>query len=139
VINGMNVIDVFRGMVPLVERCREKSRPAFVDMRTYRYKGHSMSDPRKYRTKEEEDRFEALDPIDSLTSFMAGEHDFSMDDYNGMVTEVRDQVREAVAWAEASPEPPMEELYKDVYVEKWGPYTGTTPPHMLDDVEGGRS
>src|SRR5205085_8980256 len=61
VIEGMDVIEVYNGMKPIVDQCRSTSRPAFVDIRTYRFKGHSMSDPRKYRTKEEEQQFEAED------------------------------------------------------------------------------
>ncbi len=132
-IDGMDVLSVYEGMKPLIDRCRETSRPAFVDMRTYRFKGHSMSDPRKYRTKEEEARYESQDPIDKLAAFLMEHHGFSKEDYEALNREVKDQVREAVEWADASPPPPIEELYKDVYVEKWGPYTGTSLPMMLEE------
>jgi pyruvate dehydrogenase E1 component alpha subunit len=134
VIEGMDVIKVHDGMKPLVERCRETSRPVFVDIRTYRFKGHSMSDPRKYRTKEEESQYETHDPIDRLTDHLMSERDWSKDEYDQLSREVKDEVRAAVEWADASPVPPMSELYKDVYVEKWGPYTGTEPPEMLKET-----
>jgi pyruvate dehydrogenase E1 component alpha subunit len=133
VIDGMNVLEVYNGMKPLVAKCRETSRPMFIDMRTYRFKGHSMSDPRKYRTKEEEQQYETEDPIDRLANFMMEDRGYSKDEYDALIKEVRDEVRQAVEWADASPAPPMEELYKDVYVEQWGPYKGTSLPEMLEE------
>ncbi len=131
VIDGMDVLKVYDGIKPIVDRCRESSRPAFLDIRTYRYKGHSMSDPRKYRTKEEETQYESQDPIDRLANFLLADRDFTRGQYEDLQREVKDEIREAVEWADASPVPPMSELYKDVYVQKWGPYTGTEPPEML--------
>jgi pyruvate dehydrogenase E1 component alpha subunit len=133
VIEGMDVLSVYHGMKPLVEKCRETSRPAFVDIRTYRFKGHSMSDPRKYRTKEEEHRYEEEDPIDKLAAHLIDEHGMSKDEHDELVKDVRDQVREAVEWADQSPVPSLDELYTDVYVEQWGPYRGTTPPELMQE------
>ncbi|MCA9291044.1 MAG: pyruvate dehydrogenase (acetyl-transferring) E1 component subunit alpha [Phycisphaerales bacterium] len=131
--DGLDVLAVYDGMKALADRCRETSRPAFVDIRTYRFKGHSMSDPRKYRTKEEEAEFEAKDPITRLQEYLATERDLTEDDVKAMTKDVRTQVRDAIAWAEASPEPDLSELYHDVYVERWGPYTGTSEPQLLTD------
>lgn len=133
VIDGMDVLNVYDGMKPIVDRCRETSRPAFVDMRTYRYKGHSMSDPRKYRTKEEEHKYEADDPIDKLAKRLIEDSAITQEAYDAMVKEVRKEVRDAMKWAENSPEPPLGELYKDVYADEWGPFTGTSLPEMLQD------
>jgi pyruvate dehydrogenase E1 component alpha subunit len=133
VIDGMDVLEVYNGFKPVADKCRSTSRPAFVDIRTYRYKGHSMSDPRKYRTKEEEQQYEAQDPIEKLSNFLTGQRGLAESDYDAMVKDVRQQVREAIKWAEASPIPDVSELYKDVYVDSWGPYTGTEPPQMLGE------
>jgi pyruvate dehydrogenase E1 component alpha subunit len=133
VIDGMDVLKVYNGMKPLVDRCRESSRPLFVDIRTYRFKGHSMSDPRKYRTKDEEAQYESQDPIDRLAAYLRADHGVTEDDVKTMNKEVRKQVRDAVTWSEKSPEPDLAELYTDVYVEAWGPYKGTSPPQMLTD------
>jgi pyruvate dehydrogenase E1 component alpha subunit len=57
VIDGFDVMELYDHFKPLVDACREEQRPAFVDLKTYRYLGHSMSDPQKYRTKEEVDQF----------------------------------------------------------------------------------
>ena len=135
-INGMDVITVYNRMKPLVARCRESSRPIFVEIRTYRYKGHSMSDPRKYRTKDEEQRYEALDPIDKLAEHLKAEHGMGPDEYEALAKDVRLQVRDAGKWADASPVPDASELYTDVYADEWGPYLGTTPPPMLGEGPG---
>ena len=139
VIEGMDVMEVYNGMKPIVDHCRESSRPAFVEIRTYRYKGHSMSDPRKYRTKDEEEQYESMDPIDTLAGFLRREHGLTDDEQKAIAKSVRTEVRDAVKWADESPEPPREELYHDVYVEEWGPFTGTSEPMMLTDPESGSS
>ncbi len=132
-IDGMDVLKVYDGMKPMVEECRETSRPAFVEIRTYRYKGHSMSDPRKYRTKQEEQRYEATDPIERLTKFLLTKRGFAQEDRDAMANDVRQEIREAIAWAEASPPPDLSELYTDVYADTWGPYPGTSPPQMYEE------
>ncbi|MCP3904705.1 MAG: pyruvate dehydrogenase (acetyl-transferring) E1 component subunit alpha [Planctomycetes bacterium] len=133
VIDGMDVMNVYNGMKPVVERCRTGSRPAFVEIRTYRFKGHSMSDPRKYRTRDEEREYEAEDPIEKLAEFLMREHDMTDDEYKAVGREVKAEIRDAVKWAEASPPTPESELYTDVYVEEFGPYRGTSPPQILTD------
>lgn len=135
VMNGMDVLDTYFAMKDLVERVRATSRPAFVDMRCYRYKGHSMSDPRKYRTREEEERYEADDPIGRLKAHLESRSALSEEEFKTMQRAVRQQVREAVEWAEQSPAPSLSDLYRDVYREKWGPYTGSSNPQMLGGAE----
>jgi pyruvate dehydrogenase E1 component alpha subunit len=128
--DGMDVIAVQQDMHELAEWCRENSRPAFVDMKCYRYKGHSMSDPRKYRTREEEERHESNDPI--------GKFERTLLD-NGVVTDAvikeimascREEVRDSIQFANESPEPPMSDLYTDVFVEPWGRYPGSSQPEF---------
>ncbi|MSR45277.1 MAG: pyruvate dehydrogenase (acetyl-transferring) E1 component subunit alpha [Phycisphaerales bacterium] len=135
VMNGMDVLDTYFAMKELVERVRTTSRPAFVDMRCYRYKGHSMSDPRKYRTREEEERYEADDPIGRLKVHLESRGALSEEEFKTMQRDVRTEVREAVEWAEKSPHAPVSDLYRDVYREKWGPYTGSSEPEMLGGAE----
>jgi pyruvate dehydrogenase E1 component alpha subunit len=136
-IDGMDVLRVYDGLRPIVERVRQTSRPAFVEFRTYRYKGHSMSDPRKYRTREEEEKYEEADPIERLAHFLMATRGYARTEYDALVEDVRAQVREAIEWAEKSPPPSREELYTDVYADAWGPYPGTTPPPMMDETSGG--
>jgi pyruvate dehydrogenase E1 component alpha subunit len=130
-IDGMDVMTVYNGMKPIVDSSRESSRPAFIEIRTYRYKGHSMSDPRKYRTKDEETHYESLDPITKLAEFLTNEHGLSDDEYKSLQKEVRQEVRDAVKWSDASSVPELPELFTDVYVEQWGPYQGTSVPEMV--------
>jgi pyruvate dehydrogenase E1 component alpha subunit len=137
IVDGKNVIDMYRKFKSIADWCREESRPFFVEAQTYRYKGHSMSDPRKYRTKEEESREEENDCIDLLTTFLTEEFDFTKDALKQMNKQVKVQIRDSVTWANNSPETPMDEMYKDVYTDTWGPYTGTSKPEMLE--EGGEA
>ncbi len=134
VIDGMDVLEVYGAMKEIADRVRATCRPTFVDMRTYRFKGHSMSDPRKYRTREEEDQFEQDCAIAKLRAHLETTG-FSAEDYKSMQREVRSEVREAVEWSEQSPVTPTSELFRDVYVERWGPYTGSSQPEMLGGAE----
>ncbi len=131
-LDGMDLMAVYDGMKPIVEQCRETSRPAFVEIRTYRFKGHSMSDPRKYRTKDEEQRYEAMDPIDRFSKYLRDERGFTLEANEAMIKDVRKEIREAIKWAEASPVPALDDLYTDVYTDSWGIYRGTKPPPMYD-------
>ena len=133
VVDGFDIIDLYDNFKPLVDGCREDQRPAFVDMKTYRYQGHSMSDPQKYRTKEEVETYKAKDSIDRLASFLMGSpvetvgqsalearkprKCLTEDQFIEMQKEIKDIVREAVDFAESSPIPDVEaELYSDVLV-----------------------
>ncbi|MBL9141265.1 MAG: pyruvate dehydrogenase (acetyl-transferring) E1 component subunit alpha, partial [Phycisphaerae bacterium] len=113
-IDGMDALVVQAEMKRIADECRATSRPAFVEIRTYRYKGHSMSDPRKYRSKAEEEFFEADDPIGKLQRQLSAAGLLDDETFKGMQKSVKDQVREAVAWSDASPPPSMDELYRDV-------------------------
>ncbi len=139
VLEGMDVLDVYRGMKPLADRCRETSRPCWVDMRCYRFKGHSMSDPRKYRTHDEESQWEQEDPIERLAAHLVDQDQLTGEEFKAIGKEIRAEIRAAVKWAEASPEPGLDELYHDVYVDSWGPYTGTSLPAFLQRRRTDRS
>ncbi len=132
-IDGMDVMAVYDEFRAICDRVRTRCQPEFVEIRTYRFKGHSMSDPRKYRTKEEEAEYEAEDPIEKLARYLKTDRGFAQEDHDAMVRDVRKQVREAIKWADESPEPDLRELYTDVYADAWGPYHGTTPPPMWDE------
>jgi len=133
IIDGMDFLEVHAGMSKAVTDARTRSRPWFIDMRCYRFKGHSMSDPRKYRTREEEETYEAGDPIGKLDKLLRSRGALNDDDQKEMQKGIREQVREAIVWADAQPVPSMAELYHDVFVEPMGPYTGTCFPTMLKE------
>ncbi len=138
IFDGMDVMKVYDGLKSAIEKCRATSRPAFIELQTYRYKGHSMSDPRKYRTKEEEERHEADDPIERLARFLRTKRGLSQEDHDNMLKDVRAEIRDAIHWAESSPAPDLDELYRDVYADAWGPYTGTSPPPMEEGTKARR-
>jgi pyruvate dehydrogenase E1 component alpha subunit len=141
-IDGMDLLAVYHDMHELAEWCRENSRPAFVDMKCYRYKGHSMSDPRKYRTREEEERFESNDAIARFEKALLDHGVVTEESVKEMLKGVREEVRDSIQFSNESPEPPMSDLYTDVFVEPWGRYTGSSLPEFMggaDNVCGFRS
>lgn len=125
IIDGFDVISLYDQFKPLIDRCREDQRPAFVDLKTYRYLGHSMSDPQKYRTKEEVEQFKSKDSIDAMASFLmststprakqnGGKPVLSEQAFMDMQHQIKEQVKAAVEFADNSPIPDMSELYTDV-------------------------
>ncbi len=141
-IDGMDLLAVYHDMHELAEWCRANSRPAFVDMKCYRYKGHSMSDPRKYRTREEEERYEANDAIVKFEKALLDHGVLTEDALKEMLKGVREEVRDSIQFSNESPEPPLSDLYTDVFVEPWGRYTGSSLPEFMggaDNVCGFRS
>ena len=117
-IDGMSILDIYNAFKPFADDCRDMQRPGFVDLKTYRYQGHSMSDPQKYRTKDEVDKFKERDSIANLLNHLMNERDcLSEDEWNGMQDEIRAEVKDSIEFAENSPEPDVEaELYSDVFV-----------------------
>lgn len=137
-IDGFDVLNVYGEFKPLVDWCREAQKPAFVDLKTYRYQGHSMSDPQKYRNKDEVEQWRERDSIDALAHYLmtpksdGGRGALSEDDWKSMQKEIRDIVREAVQFAEQADEPDVEaELYSDVLIN---PVAGMSP--IRDYVRG---
>jgi pyruvate dehydrogenase E1 component alpha subunit len=121
IIDGFDVLDLYDKFKPLVDWCREHQKPAFVDLKTYRYLGHSMSDPQKYRTKEEVDEYKGKDSIDRLVHRLMNERKdksgkpiLSEKAFLDIQTDVKRIVKEAVDFAEAAPVPDASELYTDV-------------------------
>lgn len=135
--DGMDVCAVYNVMKRVIDRARAEQAPAFVEIKTYRYKGHSMSDPQKYRSKDEVAEYEANDPIRRLADALIASGDLDEKAFRALSQGVRDEVRDAIAWAEKSPEPdPATDLYSDVVREPFGPYGPTTPPEMCGHEPG---
>lgn len=135
--DGMDVCAVYNVMKRVIDRARAEQSPAFVEIKTYRYKGHSMSDPQKYRSKDEVAEYEANDPIRRLADALIASGDLDEKAFRALSQSVRDEVRDAIAWAEQSPEPdPAADLYRDVVREPFGPYGPTTPPEMCGHEPG---
>ena len=113
----MDVLAVRDAVKKAVERARAGEGPYILEVKTYRYRGHSMSDPAKYRTKEEVDEVKKTrDPIDHVKTLLAAAN-ATEDELKAIDNEIKAIVAEAVQFAQESPEPDPSELYTDVYVE----------------------
>ena len=121
-VDGMDPAAVHQAMDEAVQRARNGDGPTFLEMRTYRYKGHSMSDPQKYRTKEELESYKAKDPIEITKQAIEAKGYADARWFDDMEAKVKAEVEDAVKFAEESPWPEASELYTDVYVQKDYPY-----------------
>ncbi|MBN1306457.1 MAG: pyruvate dehydrogenase (acetyl-transferring) E1 component subunit alpha [Chitinispirillaceae bacterium] len=115
-VDGMDVLAVYEEFVRTGKHCRENLEPAFIEVKTYRYRGHSASDPAKYRTKEELDEYKKQDPILILKSKMTEAGVAGQDDFERLEARCRIEVDDAMEFAEKSPQPALETLYEDVLV-----------------------
>jgi pyruvate dehydrogenase E1 component alpha subunit len=113
-VNGMDVLDVYRDVTEAAARVRAESTPLFLEIKTYRYRGHSMSDPAKYRTPEELESYKKQDPILILKSHMEESGRLTAEQYAAMDAEYKSVCDEAVRFAEESPEPDPSALYEDI-------------------------
>lgn len=121
-VDGMDPVAVHNAMDEALERARKGEGPTFLEMRTYRYKGHSMSDPQKYRTKDEVESYKAKDPIEVVKQAILKENYADEAWIESIDAKIKGIVEEAVKFAEESPYPEASELYTDVYVQKDYPY-----------------
>ena len=118
-VDAMDVDVVIDALEEACERARKGDGPTYLSMNTYRYRGHSMSDPLKYRTKEEADKWRSRDPIQLYAAKLKDRglvDDATIDRYED---ELRDLVEDAVQFAESSENPPADELYTDVLAETY--------------------
>ncbi len=121
-VDGMDVFEVYHAMGELAKQARDEHRPALVEIRTYRYRGHSMSDPQKYRTKEEMESKKNEDPIVKLKSYLV-DHDLAQSEaLDAVDDEVKAEVNASVEFAEQSPLPGIETMYEDVYAQDDYPF-----------------
>ena len=121
-VDAMSVEAVHEAISRAAERARAGEGPTFLEFRTYRYRGHSMSDPMKYRTKDELEQYKQRDPIEQVKATILENGVATEDDLAAIDAKIRTQVDESVKFAEESPYPPVEEAYRDVYVQKDYPY-----------------
>jgi pyruvate dehydrogenase E1 component alpha subunit len=118
-VDGMDVLAMRDATQRAVKRAREQSAPTLIEARTYRFMGHSMSDPGKYRTRAEIEKYQERDPIKLFTATLI-ENDVLTD--KGIAefeAEIKEEVEHAARFAEESPEPDPKELYTNVYAGKW--------------------
>lgn len=121
-VDGMDPVAVHNAMDEAVQRARAGEGPTFLEIRTYRYKGHSMSDPAKYRTKEELEEYKGRDPLIATKAAIL-ENQYADEAWFAEVeADVKKVVDESVKFAEDSPYPTVDELYKDIYVQEDYPF-----------------
>jgi pyruvate dehydrogenase E1 component alpha subunit len=113
-VNGMDVQEVYREVSEAAAQVRAESTPLFLEIKTYRYRGHSMSDPAKYRTPEELESYKKQDPLLIMKSRMEEAGSLTDEQYAAMDAESKALCDEAVKFAEESPEPDPSALYEDV-------------------------
>jgi pyruvate dehydrogenase E1 component alpha subunit len=121
-VDGMSPEAVHEAVARAIKRVRAGEGPTLLEMKTYRYKGHSMSDPQKYRTKEEVEEYKERDPIETSLKMLTGYFKVSEADIEAINERVKLQVEESVQFAEQSPWPDESELLKDVLKEENYPF-----------------
>lgn len=121
-VDGMTVEAVHDAMDVAVNRARKGDGPTFLEIRTYRYRGHSMSDPAKYRTKEEVEEYKNQDPIEKVKATIESNKWLTEKQFEEIEEKIEKIVAESVEFAENSPLPDANEIYNDVYAEANYPF-----------------
>lgn len=123
-VDGMKCETVHEAIQNATERARKGNGPTFLEIKTYRYRGHSMSDPANYRSKEEVAAYREKDPIETTKATILKNKYATQKELDAMEERIIDEVEKSVEFAENSPYPSADELYTDVYV---GDY-----PYIMD-------
>ena len=121
-VDGMSPEAVTDAFSKWSDFAREGNGPVLLNVETYRFKGHSMSDPQKYRSKEEVEKYKAIDPITQVLSVINKNKYASQKELDAIEENVKNKVKECVKFAEDSPLPEIEELHKDVYTQEDYPF-----------------
>lgn len=116
-VDGMDVMKVYEAAQQALESIRSGKGPYLLELTTYRFRGHSMGDPERYRKHEEVKKWEENDPIGKFRKQLIEDKTATEKALEEIDAEALEEINKAVEFAEASPEPTMEDLYKDVYVE----------------------
>ncbi len=119
-VDGMDVLAVYDAMARAAEHARSGQGPYFLELATYRFRGHSMADPQRYRDKEEIQEWMHRDPIAAFRHRLIDEGVMTERAAKKMEDDVRREVEEAVRFAEASPAPPPEALFENIYADPIG-------------------
>lgn len=121
-VDAMNPENVHVAVEEAADRARRGDGPTLLEFRTYRYKGHSMSDPAKYRTKEELQEYKDRDPIEFVKSKILDNKWATDEELKNIDVKIKAEVEESVKFAEESPYPDPSEAFKDVYVQEDYPF-----------------
>jgi len=114
-VDGMDVLKMREATQRAVKRAREESLPTLLEASTYRYMGHSMSDPGNYRTRAEIEKYQERDPIKIFTKALKDNGILNDSDVAEIEAQVKEEVERAVRFADESPQPDPKELFTDIY------------------------
>jgi pyruvate dehydrogenase E1 component alpha subunit len=121
-VDGMDPVAVAKAMDKALKHARSGKGPYFLEMKTYRYRGHSMSDAQKYRTKAEVAEYKKIDPISQVLEVIMDKKYLNEDEIKAINEDVKEQVAACEKFAEESPYPEKQQLYDMVYEEKDYPF-----------------
>ncbi len=116
-VDGMNVMEVRQASLDALAHIRGGNGPYFMEVNTYRFRGHSMGDPERYRTQDEVHCWQESDPIGIYHNYLTGEKIASKEELDALDVQVEQEIQAAVQFAENSPEPAPEALFQDIYYE----------------------
>ena len=117
-VDGMNVMSVYEAAKQAIEKVRAGNGPFLLDVATYRFRGHSMGDPERYRKQEEVKKWEEQDPIGNYHAYLIAQEKIDAKTLDEIDERASADVQKAVEFAEASPEPALESLFDNVYAEE---------------------
>jgi len=115
--DGQDLREVYDATHEAVERARAGDGPSLIEMKTYRFRGHSMSDPAKYRSKEEVDEEKKRDPLTLARDWLLDEETVTEEELESLDSEIKDEVKDAIEFAEQSDPPSVDNVESNVYVE----------------------
>jgi pyruvate dehydrogenase E1 component alpha subunit len=121
-VDGMDVEAVHNAIEKAAKHCRDGKGPYLLEMETYRFKGHSMSDPRKYRTKDEEAEYQKEDPISKVLEVIKKNKYATQKQLDAIEAKIKKDIEEAIKFAEDSPLPKPEAMYEEIYAEPNYPF-----------------
>jgi pyruvate dehydrogenase E1 component alpha subunit len=121
-VDGMNPVTVYEAIQEAVDRARNEETPTLLEIRTYRYRGHSMSDAQHYRTKDEVAEYQKIDPITQVLDIIKDKKYATEAEIEAIDQRVKDLVQECVDFAEESPFPDDSELWEHIYVQEDYPF-----------------
>jgi pyruvate dehydrogenase E1 component alpha subunit len=116
-VDGMDVMKVYEASKEAIDWVRKESQPYFLEIDTYRFRGHSMGDPERYRKAEEVKKWQENDPIGIYNKYLLDKKIATRKALDELEARADEEVTKAVEFAETSPEPAMEELFNDIYAD----------------------
>jgi len=119
-VDGMDVMQVFAAAQKAIEHVRSGNGPYFLEVVTYRFRGHSMGDPERYRQSEEVKKWQEEDPIGIFRRYLIAKENVVEEELDVLEAKIETEVRDAIAFAENSPEPPAEALFENIYADEIG-------------------